>query len=33
VTVNAQQQPTPEGMARLMDVFASTITPIPASSS
>jgi Protein of unknown function (DUF2589) len=32
VTVNAQQQPTPEGMSRLMDVFASTITPIPATS-
>lgn len=29
VTVNAQQQPTPEGMSRLMDVMASCITPIP----
>jgi hypothetical protein len=28
VTVNAQQQPLPEGMSRLMDVFASTITPV-----
>lgn len=33
VTVNAQQQAVPEGMSRLMDVFASTITPIPAGSS
>jgi len=30
INVVAQQQPAAEGMSRLMDVFASTITPIPA---
>lgn len=29
VDVRAQQQPLPEGMARLMDVMASCITPLP----
>jgi hypothetical protein len=28
VRVNARQQPLPEGMSKLMDVFASTITPM-----
>jgi len=28
VTVNARQQPLPEGMSKLMDVFASTIQPL-----
>jgi hypothetical protein len=28
VTVNARQQPLPEGMSKLMDVFVSTIEPI-----
>ena len=31
VDVHAQQQPLPEGMARLMDVMASCITPLPTS--
>lgn len=31
VDVRAQQQPLPEGMARLMDVMASCITPLPTS--
>jgi len=29
INVTAQQQPAAEGMSRLMDVFASTVTPIP----
>ncbi len=29
VGVRAQQQPLPEGMARLMDVMASCVTPLP----
>ncbi len=30
VSVNAQQQPLPEGMSKLMDVMATCIVPIPA---
>jgi hypothetical protein len=29
INVTAQQQPAAEGMSRMMDVFASTITPLP----
>ena len=28
VMINARQQPLPEGMSKLMDVFASTIVPL-----